>query len=72
MGLPTISALNQRKAVANRRLQQLHRAYDVFIEEWDCIRRQDIALRRELAAFVDKRKLKNILETIHSLNDKDI
>jgi hypothetical protein len=66
MGLPTAKEVKQRTAVAEEQLRRLEEASAAFFSAWEDIAREEKHLAKELSAYVDKAKLKNILDTIHS------
>jgi hypothetical protein len=66
MGLPTAEELANRTTAAAEELRRLQEASDAFFTAWEAIEQEGKNIEANLAAYVDKEKLKRIHDVIHA------
>ena len=69
MPLPTTQDLQNQQQDTEEKIKRLQAAYDSFLADWEKVEREEQKMAEKLRQVIDKSKMHDILDTIHSIKE---
>lgn len=69
MSVPTSQQLQENIDREQERIDRLEKARDQFLAQWEKIEKEQTDLAEILRVYMDKIKMRDVLQTIHSIKE---